>query len=78
MNAAASTVEALMLGLRERGAAALEESKVRRRLGDLDEVQLREVGVRLQKLKPEIAEAWDADAVVSLVSTWADLKNGQR
>jgi hypothetical protein len=71
-----STVEALMLGLRERGLAALEEPKVRRRLSDLNEMQLREVGARLQTLNPHIAPAWNVDAVVSLVSTWVGLQNG--
>jgi hypothetical protein len=75
--AAASTVEAPMLSLRERGTKALEEPNVRRRLSDMDEMQLREVGARLQNLKPHIASAWDADAVVFLISTWANLKNGQ-
>jgi hypothetical protein len=74
---AASTIEALMLGLRERGTKALEEPAVKRRLSELSETQLREVGERLQNLKPHIAKAWDADAVVFLISTWADLKNGQ-
>jgi hypothetical protein len=56
--AASSTIEALMLGLRERGTAALQEPKVLRRLSQLDDQQLRDVAVRLQKLKPHIAPAW--------------------
>jgi len=68
--AAASTVEALMLGLRERGTPALKELKVRRRLGELSESQLHEVGARLQALKPEIARAWTAADIERLVETW--------
>jgi hypothetical protein len=69
--AAASTVEALMLGLRERGTAALKETPVQRRLEALSESQLHEVCERLQRLKPEIARAWTADEVVTLVEAWA-------
>jgi hypothetical protein len=64
--AAASTVEALMLGLRERGTAALSEAKVQRRLFELSDQQVIEVGNRLQKLKPEIARAWTAAEVQAL------------
>ena len=64
--AAASTIEALMLGLRERGTAALK-----RRLDALSEAQLHEVCDRLQKLKPEIARAWTAHELVELVELWA-------
>jgi hypothetical protein len=46
-------VEALVLGLRERGAAALKEAPARRRLGELSEAQLREVIVRLIKLRAQ-------------------------
>src|SRR5215831_5961609 len=49
-----STVEALMMGLRERGIAALTEPKVRCRLSECDAQQVVEVGNRLQKLKPEV------------------------
>jgi hypothetical protein len=76
--AASSTVEALMLGLRSRGTKALKEPAVRQRLSKLNESQMREVGTRLQRLKPEIAKAWNVDEVVVLVSTWTDSKNGQR
>jgi hypothetical protein len=74
--AAVSTVETLMLGLRERGTKALTEPAVQRRLSELSETQLREVGERLQNLKPHIAKAWDADAVVFFVSAWVGLQHG--
>jgi hypothetical protein len=69
--AAASTVEALMLGLRARGIAALKEAPVRRRLSELSEQQLHEVCARLQRLKPEIAKAWSGDEVRLLIKAWA-------
>jgi hypothetical protein len=72
--AANFTVEAVMLGLRERGTAALREPKVRDRLAQLSEAQLIEVGDRLQRLKPEIACAWSADDVGALVSTWEEVR----
>jgi hypothetical protein len=57
------TVEALMFSLRERGTKALEEPSTKRRLSELDDQQVIEVGDRLQKLKPEIARAWSSDEV---------------
>jgi transposase len=68
--AASSTVEALMHSLRERGTAALEEPTTRRRLGELSKDQLAEVGDRLQRLKPEIARAWSANEIHTLVETY--------
>jgi hypothetical protein len=68
--AAASTIEALMLALRERGIAAMQEPKVCARLAQLSEAQLAEVGDRLQRLKPKIARAWTPDEVGALVSAW--------
>jgi hypothetical protein len=65
--AAASTVEALMFSLRERGIPALDEPDTRRRLSQLNDSQLLEVAARLQKLKPEIARAWSADEVETLM-----------
>jgi hypothetical protein len=47
--AAGSTVEALMLTLRERGDAALAEPNCRRRLADLSTVQVRYVIARLMR-----------------------------
>jgi hypothetical protein len=56
--AAASTTEALMFSLRSRGVQALGEPDVVHRLAQVNDAQLREVAVRLQKLKPHIAPAW--------------------
>jgi hypothetical protein len=67
---AASTVEALMLGLGERGVKALSKSAVRRRLSELSEQQIHEVCARLQRLKPEIARAWAPDEVIVLLDAW--------
>jgi hypothetical protein len=57
MSALEVTIEALMHSLRERGTKALKESATRRRLSELNDAQVIEVGDRLQKLKPEIARA---------------------
>jgi hypothetical protein len=56
---AASTVEALMLGLRERGVAALKEAPVQERLGELPSEQLREVLARLIRLRPKYPKITD-------------------
>ena len=68
--ATASTVEALMLGLRERGTEALTESAIQGRLSDLHEPQIHEVCERLQRLKSEIARAWMSDEITALLDTW--------
>jgi hypothetical protein len=76
------TVEALMMGLRERGIAALLEPKVRRRLSECNEQQVAEVGNRLQKLKPEVLRlgkdklhrGWTAEEVEILLQTWGALR----
>jgi hypothetical protein len=68
--AAASTVEVLMLALRERGTAALTEPDVERQIGALSESQLHEVCARLQKLRPEIARPWPDSDVERLVEAW--------
>ena len=57
------TVEALMLSLRSRGIKALEEAATRRRLSELSDQQVVEVGNRLQRLRPEIASACTAAEV---------------
>jgi hypothetical protein len=64
--AAASTVEALVYSLR-RGLDALAEPDAVRRLTELSDDQLLEVGERLRRLKPEIARAWSADDVAVLM-----------
>jgi hypothetical protein len=57
------TVEALMFSLRERGTRVLEEPATKRRLSELGEQLVIEVGNRLQRLRPEIARAWTAAEV---------------
>jgi hypothetical protein len=69
----ASTVEALMFSLRSRGTPALEESDAQQRLVRLSEDQVRALGVRLQRISPDIAKPWGADEVVALVSKWTSL-----
>jgi hypothetical protein len=71
---AASTVEALMFGLRERGTPALTEPDTRRRLSSLDAQQLRAVCTRLRNLKSEIAGAWTPEEVEALAVVWRNLK----
>jgi len=65
------TVEALMYSLRSRGVKALEESATKRRLSELSNAQVIEVGDRLQKLKPEIARAWSAEEIKVLLQARA-------
>src|SRR5262249_28667745 len=74
--AAESTVEALMLGLRERGTAALQELKVRGRLVQLSEGQLREVAGRLGNRKPKIARPWSSVEIEHLLMAWRELTHG--
>ena len=62
-----ATVEAFVFSLRSRGTKAVEESATKRRLFDLSEQQVIEVGNRLQRLKPEIARAWSAAEVEILL-----------
>jgi len=75
--AAVSTIEALMLALRERGTAALAEGPVRQRLAQLNEEQVVKVGDRLQTLLPRVAKAWSADEVRQLLEAWGGLRGGQ-
>jgi hypothetical protein len=51
-HAAASTVEALMFSLRERGVAALAEAETRRRLAALSTTQVQVILARLMALRP--------------------------
>jgi hypothetical protein len=60
------TVEALMHSLRSRGTRGLEEATNKRRLSELSDDQVIEVGDRLQRLRPEIARAWTAAEVETL------------
>jgi hypothetical protein len=64
--AANSTVDALVFSLRS-GVSAIADRDVRRRLSELSDDQFIEVGGRLRRLKPEIAIAWTADEVDTLL-----------
>jgi hypothetical protein len=65
---AAPTVEALMFAMRSRGVQALGEPDVLHRLSQLDFAQMREVAIRLQKLKPHMASAWSPEDVQVLLT----------
>jgi len=58
-----ATVEALMRDLRHCGTKALEEPATKRRLSELSDDQIVQVGNRLQRLRPEIARKWTAEEV---------------
>jgi hypothetical protein len=64
--AADSTVEALLYGLRS-GVSALKEPDVRRRLSQLSDDQLVEVGAKLRRRGPEIGGAWTANEIQTLM-----------
>jgi hypothetical protein len=64
--AANSTVEALLYGLRS-GVSALKEPDVRRRLSQLSDDQLVEVGAKLRRRGPEIGGAWTANEIETLM-----------
>jgi hypothetical protein len=65
--AAASTVEALMFGLRS-GVQELGQEDTISRLSELSDAQFREVAVRLQKFQPHIAKAWTAGEIAVLIT----------
>jgi hypothetical protein len=67
--AARVTVDALVYQLR-RSADALREPSALRRLARLSEAQVREVGERVRKFKPDIAPAWGLDAIEALLKIW--------
>jgi hypothetical protein len=71
-----ATLEALMFSLRERGTRALPDAK--RRLSQLNDRQLAEVGDRLRRLKPHIARAWTAEEVKVLIRTKDILNDGRK
>lgn|SRR5262249_53613660 len=68
--ASASTVEALMYGLREGVKSLATHPDRQRRLSQLSRKQLLEVCDRLQKFRPEIAQPWTRDEVKKLVAIW--------
>jgi hypothetical protein len=55
-----ATLEALMYSLRERGERALTEPDCQRRLSELSPVQLREVIVRLDRMRAEYPAVTDS------------------
>jgi hypothetical protein len=61
------TLEALMYSLRLRGTKALEESATKRWISELSDDQVIEGGDRLQRVRPEIARAWTAAEVETLL-----------
>jgi hypothetical protein len=71
--AANSTVDALVFDLR-RGVSALQEPDIRRRLAELSDEQVVEVGGRLRRLKPEIAGAWTTDQTAALLQLREQLR----
>jgi hypothetical protein len=71
--AAASTVEALVFGLRY-GLAALPKNPDRlRRLSELNAEQLKAVCRRVQNFNLEIATPWSSDEVAALITKWRGL-----
>jgi len=71
--AAASTVEALVYGLRQ-GIEALPKNPNRLRgLSELSEAQLKAVCRRVQSFNPKIATPWSSDEVAALIAKWKEL-----
>jgi hypothetical protein len=69
-----ATVEALMYSLRERGTAALAEPDTKRRLSELVDAQVVEVGKRLSALSRQIGLGpWSLDEIEQLFRTRAQL-----
>jgi hypothetical protein len=69
--AAASTVEALVFGLRD-GLAALPKNPDRlRRLSELNAEQLRAVCERVRNFQTHTAPAWGPNEVKALIAIWS-------
>jgi hypothetical protein len=68
--APAATVDALMFSLRS-GVDALRNPSTLSRLARLSESQARDVAERVRKFKPNIAPAWELDAVEALLEIWS-------
>jgi hypothetical protein len=73
--APAATVEGLMFSLRS-GVDALRNPSTLSRLARLSESQARDVAERVRKFKPNIAPAWELDAVEALLRIWS-LRHGR-
>jgi hypothetical protein len=78
-----ATVEALVYGLSIRNTAALREPEVQRRLAQLSDEQLYEVGDRLQRLDPKVmrlraptARPWMRDEIQELLEVRSPTKPG--
>jgi hypothetical protein len=71
--AAWSTIEALVFGLRD-GIDALKDRSNQRRLGELNDEQMRDVAARVQKFLPRIAPAWKPADVEALLTLWSKLR----
>jgi hypothetical protein len=69
MSAAQSTIDAVMYSLRF-GIAVLSRDDVQHRLAVIDEGQLREIIVLLQKRDGRIAPRWENDDIEKLIETW--------
>jgi hypothetical protein len=67
--AAESTISAVMYSLRG-GTAVLSRDDVRHRVAVINESQLREMIVLLQKRDGRIAPRWEDDEIEKLVETW--------
>jgi hypothetical protein len=67
--AAQSTIDAVMYSLR-RGTAVLSRDDVQHRLAVIDETQLREMIVLLQRRDGRIAPRWSDGDIEKLVETW--------
>jgi hypothetical protein len=68
-SAAQSTIDAVMFSLRG-GTAVLLRDDVRRRLSIINEDQLREMIMLLQKRDGRIVPRWSDDEIEKLVETW--------
>jgi hypothetical protein len=68
-SAAQSTIDAVMYPLRA-GTAVLTRDDVQHRLADIDESQLREMVVLLQKRDGRIAPRWEDGDIEKLLEIW--------
>jgi hypothetical protein len=78
--AAASTVEALAYQLRA-GVTALRNPSALRRIAELDEQQMREVGARLDKERWSLdgkrrVPPWTSTEIETFVETWRRIRHG--
>jgi len=71
--AARSTVQALVFALRD-GLDAMKDRSNQRRLGELNDEQVKEVAERVQRFMLHIAPAWKPADVEALLSLWSKLR----